>query len=237
MVRIVFMTVTVLLLGWGWYALSGGRDFVPGNNGVTILAPVGGDRMLGDPARVALTRPEPKTAPPPAPEPRVISLRVREPLTAKTVTAAPKPALEVAAAVPVVPKTETLPIETLPMDEIARALLNATTSSDVRFDPDAPVPLVAGLGSTRPLGSSLADGPQPEVTFDAPDVEIAVHVVSGNRVNLRDGPSTTFAVVTQLSEGVEVEVLDDLGDGWVNLRVLDSDTTGWMSDDFLTAAN
>jgi hypothetical protein len=61
--------------------------------------------------------------------------------------------------------------------------------------------------------------------------------VTGSRVNLRAGPSTSFDAVTQLLEGEEVEVLDETPDGWVKLRAMDGNDIGWMAGSFLTASN
>ena len=57
-----------------------------------------------------------------------------------------------------------------------------------------------------------------------------VRIVSGDRVNVRSGPSTDYEVVGRLTRGVEVEVLDDNGDGWIEMRSLDGVTFGWMAE-------
>lgn len=59
--------------------------------------------------------------------------------------------------------------------------------------------------------------------------------VAGTRVNMRLGPGTGHSVVTQLSQGTEVEVLRAEG-GWLKLRVVDSKRIGWMADYLVTAA-
>jgi hypothetical protein len=61
-----------------------------------------------------------------------------------------------------------------------------------------------------------------------------VRIVSGDRVNVRGGPSTNYEVVGRLTRGVEVEVLDDNGDGWIEMRSLDGVTFGWMADFLLS---
>ena len=67
-----------------------------------------------------------------------------------------------------------------------------------------------------------------EVVADAPNYWF----VSGSRVNLRQGPGTGNAVVTQLTLGTEAEVLDRQG-GWVQIRTADGSVSGWMSGKFL----
>ncbi len=81
----------------------------------------------------------------------------------------------------------------------------------------------------------LQDGYQP-----LPDAEIAsepadIRAVIGTLVNMRDGPGTEYAQVDQLSEGMQVEVLEAAGNGWVHLRVLDTGQTGWMANWLVTA--
>ena len=61
-----------------------------------------------------------------------------------------------------------------------------------------------------------------------------VRIVSVDRVNVRSGPSTDYEVVGRLTRGVEVEVLDDNGGGWIEMRSLDGVTFGWMADFLLS---
>ncbi len=56
--------------------------------------------------------------------------------------------------------------------------------------------------------------------------------VSGNRVNLRQGPGTGNAVVAQVTLGTEAEVLD-ARNGWMQIVTRDGDTSGWISGQFL----
>ena len=55
-------------------------------------------------------------------------------------------------------------------------------------------------------------------------------IVSGSRVNLRDGPGIRYDVVGQLPRDTRVEVLEDAGTGWVRLREVDGDVTGWVAE-------
>ena len=76
--------------------------------------------------------------------------------------------------------------------------------------------------------ASLADDTSPVVAGD-------IRSVTGNRVNMRGGPGTSFTVVGKLTRGQEVEILADPGDGWVRLRPLDGGSEGWMADFLLTS--
>lgn len=61
-----------------------------------------------------------------------------------------------------------------------------------------------------------------------------IRVVNGSRVNVRNGPGTTYGIVGTLVKGDRVEVLDDTGTGWVRMRSENGDAMGWMADFLLT---
>ena len=78
--------------------------------------------------------------------------------------------------------------------------------------------------------------PKAEPTADRnPGQEI--RRVKPARVNMRAGPGTDYDVLDKLTQGTEVAILFDNGDGWVELRVLDSGQQGWIADYLLVAAN
>jgi hypothetical protein len=58
--------------------------------------------------------------------------------------------------------------------------------------------------------------------------------ITGSRVNMRNGPGTQYSILDKLVEGDEVEVLDDLGNGWVKLRTINEGRVGWMADFLLS---
>lgn len=62
-----------------------------------------------------------------------------------------------------------------------------------------------------------------------------VRTVSGNRVNVRGGPSTNYGIVSKLTRGVEVRILEDNGDGWVRMQPVEGGEAGWMADFLLTS--
>ena len=64
-----------------------------------------------------------------------------------------------------------------------------------------------------------------------------IREVTGNVVNMRDGPGTSFARVGKITKGTEIEVLEEPGNSWVRLQVLDTGETGWIADWLITAAN
>lgn len=106
----------------------------------------------------------------------------------------------------------------------------------------AQAPVQAASTSFVPKWASQQAAPAVDASRSAETIVAAAATldfrkVTGNSVNLRGGPSTSYGVITQLLRGEQVEVLDDAGDGWVKLRALDGEEIGWMSSDFLVAAN
>ncbi|MEM9969345.1 MAG: SH3 domain-containing protein [Pseudomonadota bacterium] len=59
--------------------------------------------------------------------------------------------------------------------------------------------------------------------------EIDRRVVSGQRINVREGPGTSYAVISGLARGDTVEVIEDSGGGWVKLRLQDGVSEGWVA--------
>jgi len=68
-----------------------------------------------------------------------------------------------------------------------------------------------------------------------PDTIGDIRTVSGNRVNVRGGPSTSHGVVNKLTRGASVEILEDNGDGWVLMQPVDGGESGWIADFLLTS--
>lgn len=61
--------------------------------------------------------------------------------------------------------------------------------------------------------------------------------VDGDRVNVRGGPGTSYAVVGKLVRNDMVEILADEGNGWLHLRDTATGNEGWIADWLVTAAN
>lgn len=121
--------------------------------------------------------------------------------------------------------------------EVTRVSLNLTDVSAPTEEP-APVAETATVANVidstetpKIILPSLISPSAGLVSSDQGDVRI----VSGNRVNVRGGPSTDYEVVSKLTRGVEVRVLEDNGDGWVRMQPLDGGEAGWMADFLLTS--
>ena len=61
-----------------------------------------------------------------------------------------------------------------------------------------------------------------------------LHIVDANRVNLREGPSTTHRILETVSRGSAAEVISLNGDGWAQIRLTSSGQMGWMATRLLS---
>lgn len=224
MFRVMFITFGVL--GWTWYELSGGSEFEAGDRGIMLMAAVDEQAPMAD------TAPEVTRADIAAAD--LTSVAPAQEVNVPRRQQAPAPAKTVIAAKPVVPADP----------EKFAALLEAALPNEPEgnFDgaPSADVTPVAAVitpvaAEATPV-AAVAEPVTAEPAVMTPDAT-DMRVVVGSRVNLRDGPATSYGVVTQLLQGEFVEVLDETGDGWVRLRAVDGDNEGWMAADFLVASN
>lgn len=67
-----------------------------------------------------------------------------------------------------------------------------------------------------------------------PASAIELREVSGNRVNVRSGPSTSDAVLGQVVRAEIVQLLSEPKDGWVKISVQGDGVEGYMAARFLT---
>ncbi|MBF9030843.1 SH3 domain-containing protein [Rhodobacterales bacterium HKCCE3408] len=102
-------------------------------------------------------------------------------------------------------------------------------------DPGAVQP-VARPEETQPAPETAAiETPEPVDTAEPPPSVAAGRLyVTGDRVNLRAGPSTAFEVVTALDLGTPVDVLGAAEDNWFEIEDVLSGARGFMSGDFLS---
>ncbi|MGJ8595339.1 SH3 domain-containing protein [Sulfitobacter sp.] len=115
---------------------------------------------------------------------------------------------------------------------VTRVALNLTNVADTQDAATAPTAEIIDSADTPEiiLPSLIAT-----TNTNGSALEGDVRKVSGNRVNVRGGPSTNYGVVSKLARGVEVRILEDNGDGWVRMQPLDGGEAGWMADFLLTS--
>lgn len=112
------------------------------------------------------------------------------------------------------------------------------TPDPVSTTPTKPVPEDEPV-ATGPTEISVA-AEEPEVVLSLASLEEApeffvskpdrdIRTVQGFQANMRSGPGTDFRILDQLAGGTEVEVLEEPGEGWIKIRRLDVETSGWVS--------
>lgn len=126
---------------------------------------------------------------------------------------------------------------------------NATGLSDIAparavIDPTPDASDVGGtLVANAPTADPVAPVQEPEIVAVASDAPLETETlpdlrfVDGDRVNMRGGPGTDYAVIGRLVRNDMVEVLQDDGNGWLHLRATASGDEGWMAARLVTAAN
>lgn len=217
-----FILLTFGFLGLAFYELSGGADFEPPRPPV-VEASLTEGTVAGDEPQIELARAKPQIAP--HTQQGLANIRpidttppgfgdTPEPDTAQTndtgqiddLVAAVNAAVKAAEA-PLANEVTLVPVN-----------LNSTTSGQ-----DTPA-IIPSLITPDDTGA---------VTIEASGFG-DIRTVSGNSVNVRGGPGTEYDVVTQLTRGDSVEVINDSGDGWVQLRPLNGGPVGWMADYLLS---
>jgi hypothetical protein len=116
---------------------------------------------------------------------------------------------------------------------VTRVALNLTNVSDAADQATQDETTTADLTETpQIILPSLITTTQ---SIDTADSNDDIRTVSGNRVNVRGGPSTNYGIVNKLTRGEAVQVLEDNGDGWVRMQPVDGGESGWMADFLLTS--
>lgn len=114
-----------------------------------------------------------------------------------------------------------------PLTEVAMA--DPTATEETATDAERPeVGILAGLSDPGFLMGAVA----PEPTEAAPTSKQYLFV-TGNRVNVRSGPSTDYRVVGSVELGEPVELIAYGNDGWAQILMDDGQKTGFMASKFL----
>ncbi|QFT57796.1 Bacterial SH3 domain protein [Sulfitobacter sp. THAF37] len=215
-----FILLSFGFLGWAFYEMSGGPDFEPRSAQIASMA--------------SAAQPQERS------QPTVIT-NIESDASAPTRSA--------------FVDTDPPFDDSADSDVVTRVSLNLTTLTDVPNKTEAAerkiTPAVAkvsvnntGVPQNAGVLTASADTPAiiPSLIDPNDGVNMAtsaatggdVRIVSGSRVNVRGGPGTDHGVVAKLTEGDEVRVLLDNGNGWVKMQPLDGSPEGWMADWLLT---
>lgn len=206
MKRFIFLSFAFMALGF--YELSGGADFDPvaAREAAVLARATSPEPQTPGAAQRLAGRDAPETA---QHENDITSPEVsRGALNLVTFerTASPTPR----ATSPSVVKAPTIP----PTSQTAQ--------------PDVIAPEQAVLPSLAFAGSST------QASSEAVQLSRDIRSVAGVAVNMRAGPGTQHGVLTQLRQDTQVEIIQDTGTGWVQLRPLQGGPTGWVADFLLT---
>lgn len=230
-----FMTATTLVLTAVFYQQSGGADFEPWQ------------RELPDYVRTE--------APTPYSLARAESSPAQTPMAAQAAT---MPAVFVSDSQPL--RLASIGGQTDTGLDPALEGMRFATVTNAALGADAPLPdsstrrdvlpeAARQMIPTTPERQAVLRGTLPATAADAPEASAQdrpaptqddpardLRQVSGDRVNLRAGPGTSYGVLATLDEGAAVEVLD-VRDGWLKLKTDDTGRIGWIADWLVSAAN
>ncbi|MFG6582094.1 SH3 domain-containing protein [Sulfitobacter sp. 1A12779] len=222
MKRFIFLTFG--FMGWAFYEMSGGADFVP----------AGPQTASAEAAETALIA----SAPP--------SSNLVTATAANAARKAESPITPFAERTPARDATATrvaLNLTTLsdlpqandglvqkavatPADRAGAKVVKAKAVSAPKVEKAAYTTTNANAPTVIP---SLIEGADNGATFVS-TTQADIREVNGTRVNVRGGPGTNFGVVGKLGKGDAVEVIEDNGAGWVRFRSVDGSESGWMAD-------
>ncbi|MGR3323207.1 MAG: SH3 domain-containing protein [Pseudooceanicola sp.] len=206
--------ISTIFMGWAFYELSGGAEFVPPSQRGAAQA---------ETASAAASQIQPENASA-AGDAEVASRAAASPslsgLTFARVSSEPK----------IAPQAEPAVETAVSRPETAVAPAKA----------DQPEERDIGEGTLRVIALTATDTPpaRPEAepqAIPASATDRDLREVSASAVNMRNGPGTRYNVMDRLGRGDIVEVLQDPGSGWVKLRVDSTGRVGWIAD-FLLAS-
>lgn len=196
------VVLSFLVLGWGYYELSGGADFRP----ISDLS----DEQL---AELGLERFEP-------PAEEVVVAAVDEPVPVQ------------------VARGPTAPVS-LTLASLAPETRDEEIASDIATIAEGPISEADAVPDAAPeeiavAGDVTAADIIEQVVAGAAVSSLDIRTVTGSRVNMRSGPGTNHGVITVLVQGDETEVIEELANGWVRLRVVATGEEGYMAGRLLS---
>jgi hypothetical protein len=164
-----------------------------------------------------------------------------QPASARLAEQAPEVQEDVVVAAPTPEATETTEvvstaaitkIDSTP--SVTRVSLNLTNVTEAAEQAETAT-IIDSTETPQIILPSLIAPDQPTTTDIAAIPDGDIRTVSGNRVNVRGGPSTDYGIVSKLTRGETVKILEDNGDGWVRMQPVDGGEAGWMADFLLTS--
>ncbi|WP_371228813.1 SH3 domain-containing protein [Roseovarius sp. 2305UL8-3] len=249
------MLLTFAFLGWSFYVLSGGSEYEPVANSIQARAASGIDTV----AEVQVATLDPvESAETDAPEvSRAATLsdlaansesgddRFQITLASTSGSDAVMPALT-SAEPEVISASYDTPVEDAAQpsqDALNAAVADALSGDVARASSDTSTWSENGVLQTEVFSlETYSQAVDSGIVMASSNAVLASEStdhreVTGNVVNMRAGPGTEFQAVGKLSKGTKIAVLDEPGNGWIMLEVIETGETGWMADWLLTASN
>lgn len=221
-----FIAISFAFLGWSFYELSGGAEYQPLDGSRQHVAAL--KRAKAEAVRTKLAKMDAEQ------DARVASAVWPTTEGADKIGISPVGFAVLSGASS---QSDTVTRASVDLDSLPRITITRSVAAPVA----APASKVERITLTS-NGASAAQADTAQVAQvvkasldQAPAKDI--RRINGNRVNMRMGPGTKYSVASKLSGGTEVEVLQEPGNGWLKLRVLDTGRVGWMADYLVTAAN
>ena len=214
-----FIFISFAFLAFAFYQLSGGADFQP------PVAP--------NPPVVA-AKPAPTVAPQPVKAASLIASPAIAPVD-KSLEPAP---VAVAALPDSAAEAEAEAEAAFNLEQVRTSLGQGLTlfpASDPIAQPLMLASLEQGITGLRAAPATEAE-PETSLVVQPTQPPADIREVRATRVNMRDGPGTIYPVIMRLTLGKEVEVLGDSGTGWLRLRALPEQTTGWIAASLISKA-
>lgn len=214
-----FILLTFTFLGWGFWELSGGKDFTVGEeldvaDASAAQAAATEETPVLEMAAVEATRADD------APAAASIGILAEAPAPA-----APTPPSEMIAQASLV---------TSPASETDAGLV-VEAAAEPAPEPELPSRGEFAAGPIIIAGPEIIRPAEPEALSEpltAGASAPALVRILGDNVNVRMGPGTDYSVLTQLLDGTQVDKVDEQN-GWVMIEMWDGQT-GWVAD-FLVA--
>lgn len=88
--------------------------------------------------------------------------------------------------------------------------------------------------ASDPIDAAISQALDQDAVAQSELGEGTILYVTGDRVNLRDGPSTDNAIVAALTLGSQTVLLSEAEEGWLQIQVSQTGQVGFMSGDFLS---
>jgi hypothetical protein len=126
--------------------------------------------------------------------------------------------------------------ELAPQAPATTAQTDVNLASFVPLSPPVPEPAIQrSTPAPEPAAEPvLAALPEPEAQVAPEPTPLPLLFVNSNAINVREGPSTNYAVVGRLTRNESVLAIEPAQDGWVRIRIEGDGVEGFVAARLLT---